>query len=413
MRIPVFLSKVLGFLLAVLAALFSWFPSDWLGANDEETAALKEKTGGFIAGVCHPNLRQTDLMLEANLNWVRMDLPFPYMPDGSPNPIYEMWVEGAKEYIGSGIKIFAVTPYPKDYLLYGLDIRNEADIPAIQDIARKYATDFAGSVSAFQITNEMGVPRFTEPYSMDDAARFIGVQMEAMAPLKGNVPVGYNLGGAGLYKLPLKMAKYNEYCDFVGVDLYLGSFENITKNFNMNFEILNLVRLVTQKPIILTEFGYMGSGEPKTRAEKNEILRGYGFANEKEARADIDTFISRLPKKLRNEFTRLYGDRSDKEKGDLLFKGEYANHIYCELTEGTGLYGYPHTPEGQAKYFKEMLTRLREIDWCAGAFIYMWHDSSQCYVCGQKNCPVETGWGLVDRDGNPKPAYYAVKEALG
>ena len=44
-------------------------------------------------------------------------------------------------------------------------------------------------------------------------------------------------------------------------------------------------------------------------------------------------------------------------------------------------------------------------------FVYCWGDSDSCYVCGQADCPVETGWGLVDGKGNPKPSYYAVKEA--
>ncbi|MBR6361096.1 MAG: hypothetical protein IKS04_04810, partial [Clostridia bacterium] len=35
-----------------------------------------------------------------------------------------------------------------------------------------------------------------------------------------------------------------------------------------------------------------------------------------------------------------------------------------------------------------------------------------CYVCGQEECPVETGWGLIDGKGKPKPAYYAVRDGF-
>jgi hypothetical protein len=258
----------------------------------------------------------------------------------------------------------------------------------------------------------MGVARFTSPLTIDEAARFIGIQLEAMAPVKGDIITGYNLGGEGILKLPFRMNRYKAYIDYVGADLYIGSFENLLKNIDLNFVILNLIRLATGKPILLTEFGYISYGEPKTEEEKNAILRQYGFENEAAARADVDTFISRLPERLRDEFTQLYGNRTEKEKGSLLFKGEYANHIYCELSAGTGLYGYPHTPEGQAKYYKKMLGRLQKIKWCAGAIVYMWNDTPACYVCGQANCPVETGWGLLDGEGNPKPAYYAVQEAL-
>jgi hypothetical protein len=36
-----------------------------------------------------------------------------------------------------------------------------------------------------------------------------------------------------------------------------------------------------------------------------------------------------------------------------------------------------------------------------------------CYVCGQADCPTETRWGLVDSNGDPKPAFYAVQAAYG
>ena len=67
---------------------------------------------------------------------------------------------------------------------------------------------------------------------------------------------------------------------------------------------------------------------------------------------------------------------------------------------------------GQAKFYTDLIPRLKSLDFCIGAFIYMWDDSDHCYVCGQKDCPVETGWGIVDGEGNLKPAYYAVQKAF-
>ena len=80
--------------------------------------------------------------------------------------------------------------------------------------------------------------------------------------------------------------------------------------------------------------------------------------------------------------------------------------------DGMGLYGFPHTPIGQAAFFSYVIPKLRKLDFLAGAIVYCWSDNSDCYVCGQEDCPVETKWGLVDGDGNPKPAYYAVKYAF-
>ena len=42
----------------------------------------------------------------------------------------------------------------------------------------------------------------------------------------------------------------------------------------------------------------------------------------------------------------------------------------------------------------------------------MWNDSAQCYICGQADCPVETGWGIIDGEGQAKPSYYTVQKAF-
>ena len=322
--------------------------------------------------------------------------------------------KAAKKYAKNGIKIFGITPYPEDFIEYGLDPRNPANKEAIQDIARFYVEDLKGIVGAFQITNEMGVDRFTYPLTMKEARDFIGIQLEAMYPIRGDILIGYNLTAQSLAPpniLPLMMKKYHQYCDYVGMDIYLGCFEPVLKNANQFMTVLNLIRLLTGKPVILCEFGYISLGEPKSTKEKNEILKKYGYRSEKEARKNIDDFISNLPEELRNEFDR-YADETPEYRAELMFDGEFSNHLYRELPEGYGLYGFPHTHEGQADFFSYVIPKVRELDYVIGMFVYCWQDSGDCYVCGQTDCPVETKWGLVDGEGNPKPAYYAVKEAF-
>ena len=115
---------------------------------------------------------------------------------------------------------------------------------------------------------------------------------------------------------------------------------------------------------------------------------------------------------MKEEIIEDYSDRTPEERADLIFDGEYSNHLYCELAEGTGLYGFEHTPEGQADFYRYLIPEIMEVDYVIGAFVYCWGDSDSCYVCGQSDCPVETGWGLVDGAGNSKPSYYAVKDAF-
>ena len=404
-------SKFLGILLAILVPVINILTAPLVKIVDSSYKSVSERAGGFIKGVCHAN-PDFDLLHEAKIEWIREDIPYPFDENGEENFFYKWTKQEMLKYAENGIKIFAVTPNPKDFLANGLDIRREEDYEKIMAVQRYYVEDLRGIVSAYQVANEMGVDRFTEPYTMEEAAYFVGESLKAMHPLVKDEIIGYNLGGMGYVNLTFKMLKYSDYCDYVGVDIYLGCFENIVKNIDTFFTLMNLVRVITRKPIIITEFGYIGCGEPKTEEEKQEILRSYGFESEEEVKNDVDTFISRLPSSLKDEIERLYSGKSDEDKFDLLFNGEYKHHIYRELSEGTGLKGYEHTPEGQADFYSYLIPKIRSKPWCIGAIIYMWHDSEACYVCGQSDCPVETGWGLVDGSGNPKPAFYAVKKAF-
>ena len=406
---PVF-AKVVGFLLAILTPFLSLITTDLTVPFDKEVQAAIEKTDGYMKGVCHAE-PQYDLLNEGNIEWFRDDIPFPYNKDGSLSGSYISWKEYAKGYADNGIRIFGITPYPEDYIEYGLDPRAPENREAIQDIARFYMQDLRGIVGAFQITNEMGIDRFTYPLTMEEAYEFIGMQLEAMYPIRENVLIGYNLAALSILDMPVKMKPYHQYCDYVGVDLYLGCFENLLKNANQFITVLNYVRLVTGKPVILCEFGYIGLGQTKSEEERLAILESYGYSSEEQARADIDNFIKALPAELANEFDR-YADETPEYRADLMFEGEFRSHLYRELPDGFGLYGFPHTPEGQADFFSYIIPKIRNLDYVIGSFIYMWDDTGDCYVCGQEDCPVETKWGLVDSEGNPKPAYYAVQQAF-
>ena len=416
MQVPSGAAKAISLLLAILTPMLSmFFGVGQITMTPKEKTAVVEamnKTGGFMAGICHPEPQYKQIK-KANIGWIREDAPYPFDENGKVSASYKAWKREMNGYAKRGIKVMVITPYPYKFLEHGLDIRKDEDIPGIQKVATFLLKDLRKIAGAFQITNEMGVDRFTKPLTMQEAAKFIGVQAQAMYPIRGNILIGYNLGGLGVVELPALMTKYNKYIDYVGIDLYFGCFENIVKSIETFPALMKYAYSVTRKPIILAEFGYIGLGEPKTPEQKQKILqKRYKVNSEEEARKDINAFIKRMPKDLRDEFRELYSDKSDSEKADLIFKGEYANHIYRELSEGTGLDGYPHTPEGQAKFFADLIPTIKSLNFCIGAFIYMWNDSERCYVCGQKGCPVETGWGIVDGEGKLKPAYYAVKKAF-
>ena len=297
-----FLFKIIGLLLTIITPLASFIVIDPTVPFDKEIGVVEEKIGGYMKGVCHAE-PQYDLLKGANIGWIRDDIPFAFNKDGSLSQSYINWKAETKAYADNGLKVMAITPYPEDFIEYGLDPRVPENKQAIQDIAKFYLNDLKDIVGAFQITNEMGIDRFTLPLTLEEAADFIGMQLEAMYPDRGNIIIGYNLGGLAILQLPGLMKEYHKYCDYVGLDMYLGCFEPVLKNPNQYITILNFVRRITGKPIIMCEFGYIGLGEPKTNEEKQAILEGYGFSSEKQARENIDEFIANLLPTLQMSLT--------------------------------------------------------------------------------------------------------------
>lgn len=381
--------------------------SFFIAGTNEEAEAFRKK--GFICGVCHPN-ENYEQIKEANIGWVRFDIPFPFSKNGELRESYLSFKERASGYEKNGIKVMAVTPYPYDYIEYGADIRKPDEVEKVREVAQFLIKDLQGCVSGIQVTNEMGMPHFTLPLNMDEAAKFIGVQLEAIYPLREKVIVGYNSAGPQA-DLHYKLLSYLPYCDYVGIDIYLGCFAAFPGFMWMFDALVRFLWAMTKKPILIQEFGYMSGGKPKTKKEKIDILKSYGVSSEKEAKEKITDFVERLPKSLK-EHTKKVCENNKDRYFNLLFKSDITNHLYREMPRITKIPGYEHTPEGQAKFYSDIFARLAKKRYVGGATIYCYSDSDHCYICGQQDCPIETRWGIVTKDGEPKPSYYAVKKAL-
>lgn len=378
----------------------------FISKSSEETRRLREK--GFICGVCHPtdNYEQIN---NANIEWVRFDIPYPYDESGNVSQSFIRFKEECREYSENGLKIMAITPYPYRYLENGIKLDTLEGENKVREIARFMLEELKPYIGAFQITNEMGMPRFTIPLTMDQAARFIGIQLEELYPIRENLLIGYNSAGPQA-DLHYKLKPFHKYCDYVGIDMYMGSF--VFGTMWMHDALLNYLWSFTRKPILIQEFGYIGEGAPKSRKEKRNILRSYGASSERDAKANIEKFVGNFPPRMK-EYVEHICDNNPKRYGKMIFNSEFVNHFYRELPKLTLIPGYPHTPVGQAKFFDHAIKRFYNKDFVAGMFIYSYTDSEKCYVCGQSDCPVETRWGLVDNAGKPKPAYYAVKKVFG
>ncbi len=382
--------------------------SFFIPAFSDETKALRRR--GFIRGVCHPNENYAQLR-NASIRWVRFDIPFPYDENGRLADGYLRFKERAETYAREGFRVMAVTPYPRDYIAAGIDVRKPENDDKLKGIALFLLDDLKDTVAAFQITNEMGIPHFTLPLTPGEASRFIGVQLRAMYPARGGILIGYNSAGPQA-DLHARLKPYLRYCDYVGVDIYVGCFANFGGCLWFYDAVLRYLWAFTRKPIFLQEFGYISGGEAKSQQEKQAILKACGADSQEQAKKNIAAFAARLPEKLRRHIEKV-GKGDESRYYDLIFKSNLINHFYRELPKRTRIPGYSHTPQGQADFYRDILPRLYRMKYLCAAFIYCYADSNQCYICGQDDCPTETRWGLVDCGGKEKPSYFAVKKAFG
>ncbi len=382
--------------------------SYFISSSSEETRAFIRKYG-FIKGVTSAD-ETFDKIKGANIEWVRASCPAPFLADGSVNESYERFKEMCLRYKEHGIRVMGITPLPNEYISCGVDMRTSDGEEKLRQVSRFLIKDLGGYVSGLQIANELGMPRFMIPYNMEECIRFLGIQMQEMYPMREDIIIGYNSAGPQV-DLHLGMRPYLKYCDYVGLDMYLGCFFSLP-GFTWLFDVMvRYLWAFTKKPVLMQEFGYIGGGKPKSRREKDDILKSYGFRNEKEAKRDIMKFVDALPPHFRGHVKFVCGE-DEKVTTSFMFSGDMTNHLYKELPAVTVIPGMPHTPEGQAKFFTKVIGRLRRLDFMCGAIIYCYSDFHHCGYCGQTDCPTETLWGLVDINGEPKPSYYAVREAF-
>ncbi|MBQ3087979.1 MAG: hypothetical protein IJC45_11640 [Clostridia bacterium] len=382
--------------------------SFFIKQSSEETKAIRKKLG-FIRGACHVT-KDYEQIKNANIEWIRTDIPYPFDAQGNIRPEYIAKKEECRVYRENGLKVMAITAIPSHCIDLDVDSRTPEGRKKLCEAARFTVEDLQGCIDGIQVANEMGMPRFTVPFNMKEGVEFIGMQLQAMYPYRGDIIIGYNSAGPQA-DLHAGMKPYLQYCDYVGLDMYLGCFFKLP-GFMFLFEVMaRYLWAFTKKPILMQEFGYISAGKPKNKAEKKAILQSYGFDSEQAARSNIEQFVNNLPKHF-GDHVKYVCQNDPTQYADFLFNGDMTNHLYKELPAITVIPGYPHTDEGQAKFYDKLLPKFYDLDFICGAIVFCYSDFPHCAYCGQSDCPTETRWGLVTVDEEPKPSYYAVQRAF-
>lgn len=269
-----------------------------------------------------------------------------------------------------GFEIMGITPGPKDLGRSAGEPGSTQYFANYRRICKFLAREFRGLIDWWQVGNELDIWIFRDGLSLEQSAQFlkegilgikeagsefkVGINITLFPSLPGEVD-GNTDQHEGVYLAKQIYGNPDLELDYAGFDSYPGTWrKGGPENWH---EYLDNFYALTGKPVIIQEFGYASAGEMMTAEE----------------------------------------DRS----------GIYP----CQAKKWRFSWGGGHTPENQARFIGESFRIFAEKPFVIGATYYCWKDSLTCWQCGESDCPAETAWGLLDREGNPKPSYFAFRES--
>lgn len=320
-------------------------------------------------------------MRECGFTWIRAGIPFPWEDKmyGSLSPAYLAAKADCKKAVESGLKIMGATFGVGSFRF---DKRDQTSVwrDEIPDFAGKKGSpeyyenvekaaaflceDLRGLVhGVWQCMNEIDNYTFAGEYAgqvVADTARALAKGIVSADP---QAKCGINLCRYWDEGLALADLVYREgHCfGYIGDDQYFGSWQGKTvEHWPAVIEALyERYRL----PVLVNEWGYSSGGAVQAHhPDPKDVPLGW---------TDVC----------------------------------HAKSWFHEVEGG-------HTEEVQADYLRRGVELFAENPHVMGSFLFCWKDAAHCYHCGLSDCPAECFWGIVDQNGEPKPAYHAVREAL-
>ncbi len=342
---------------------------------------MSEKRIVGVSPWSNPNYK---LMREAGVEWVRVNIPLPFVDrlGGELSPRFLKVLEDVKNWTNNGFKVMGVTPlagttsFDKETGKQSVWHRNmpewagEIDTDLYYETYEKiceYMAEYTRDlIGMWQVSNEMDIEEFRGPMNREQAARFM--QAGGRGVKKGNPDAKPGINPAswdpvswgtpdGRWLIDVLYNEKNSPFDYAGIDGYYGSWsaggpEDWIVKVDEIFD-------VAKKPVLINEWGYGSIGGP---AKESLVPVAPGQCS------------------------------------------------VCNTGAFHNVWKKEHSEAEQAEYISTALKIFATYPNILGSFFYSWGDSATCWHCGQPNCPAECGWGVVDKDGNPKPSYYAFKE---
>ncbi len=334
------------------------------------------------------------LMKDAKIQMVRTGIPFPFTDETLTEVTdrYKDTLDVIQLYLANGIETMAsispaevssadsygkvsnVRHYPEWMGSYDDDYFYEV----LEKAAERIANDVQGMVTYWQIGNENDTDAFRGSLTHEQNVRFLATLAKGVKKINPKAKCGITLAGLGQFnpgEIPMhsvhpyaeKLIRslYTEGCDFdyIGIDGYFGSWSSGGSDDWIPY--IDRAYEVAGKPVLINEWGYSSLQRGKPRP---------------------------------------------KEDQDRRFNSNVCRYKDWDAHPAKKWLGLDHSPELQAQYLDACVKIFMEHPHCIGELFFQWQDMATCWQCGADDCPAETAWGCIDKYGNPKPAYYALKK---
>lgn len=318
----------------------------------------------------------TKLIQDAGIDILRFTFGFPLNEDGSYSDSFVRRLKAADNLLEQGFKIFGGTFGPGSYRYdeekngtvwttvvpkWAGEVGSEKYYHNIERAGEVLGQECAKYCTYWQIANEPDVKIFhgelTKPQNMD----FLISLARGIKKGDSKAQTGINIGFITDYArwlMPMLYDCENSVFDYIGIDGYMGSWQEGGPQSWIGY--IDEVYGIIKKPIVINEWGYSTLHEGPDPDPENK---------------------------------RRYNQDVCRDK---IWEYEWKGH---------------HTPERQAEYILESMEIFAQHPAVIGELFFRWSDTINCWQCGDELCPAECAWGIVDTDGNPKPGYYALKEA--
>jgi hypothetical protein len=320
------------------------------------------------------------LIKAAGIGWIRQDFPFPFAEriGGTLADGYMKAKAEAQGWAAKGMRLMGVTPLHgvggykadvsgkyqfiwNDFLpAYMGGLNSEEFSRNYQELCAFLAADLIGIVQMWQISNELNIPMFAGPLSYYNGCELI---LHGAMGLKQSDPsliVGPNSALPNMryyFYGRLYADPRATYLDYVGIDGYYGTWDPGSPQ-SWDTALTELYDL-TRVPMLVNEWGYSSAG----------------------GMMSVEHSQSSIPE--------------------------------CQVKQWRHAWGEGHTPASQAAFVRDTMGIFhKHRKHLLGAFFYRWEDQEACWQCGSPDCPVETAWGLVDRQGQPKPSFFTHQEGV-